>query len=382
MALELSEDEIRAAVKRTLKPGVSAASAQIEAIHRSRCTVLRLNESRQQVRCDDNAPPEDLRGLQLYEGDLMAVPIAPPLDVRDTRTVRLMKRGTLKNTKCTHCHGTARAKCLDCDGTRKVDCPRRVRCADCGGGMNACTACNNGEPGSWQSDDKTSRPPKPTPHKRPRAKCELCRTPNAACALCRGRGDTKCGDCNETGKADCTGCKAGGKVDCPHCERPGRKSTGRKVTWTEGHIVRAAPNPPQNPLELPRTLLRSRVLREISTFRYWSPTPLDGPDAPLPPLLDESHRSELKSFCAPSKPAAGKTGHRPPVELLHEIKLEQLPLYRVTLPALEKREFYVFAGTDGARAVSLATPKQVRKRWAMALTTVLLVLLVLTLVVR
>ncbi|MEU8887851.1 hypothetical protein [Streptomyces sp. NPDC048442] len=383
MAVELSDDEIRAAVKRTLrKPGVSVASARIEPIHRSRCTVRRLNESRQPVPRDDNVKPEYLAGLQVYEGDLTDVRIAPPLDVRDTRTVRLLKHGTLKDVRCPHCRGSAHDKCPDCEGNRKVDCRRRNRCTDCGGGMNACTACNNGERGRWTADDETSGPPRPTPLKRPRVKCELCREPHAACALCRGRGDTKCTLCNGTGKADCTRCEARGRVDCPHCERPGRKSTGRKVSWTEGHIVRAAPNTPQKPLELPDTPLRDRVRREISNFGYWSPTPLDGPDAPLPRLLDERHRTELDRFRAPRKPAAGKTGKRPGTELLREVKLEQLPLYRVTLPALDKREFYVFAGTDGARAVSVATPKELRRRWAVALAAVLVALLVLTLVVR
>ncbi|MFJ6695137.1 hypothetical protein ACIQM4_03575 [Streptomyces sp. NPDC091272] len=370
MAGALTDEEIRAAVQREIrKPGVLATSATVEPAHRSRCTVGLLAERREEVPRERRERPKDLAGLQEYEGPLRSVRIDPPTDVRDTGTTRLLRRGSVKEADCPPCRGNGRSRCEDCGGSGRMECPPRVPCKVCEGGPGACTACGGtGRRGRWVPYDEQAQPPKPVREQRPRVRCRMCREPRAACAACQGRGDRACKVCKESGKRTCQDCDAEGTVECPRC-----KGTGRKVTWTEGHIVRTFGH---ESLELPLRAPRRRVRKEMEVLGRWSTGVLDDPEATLPDLLDEQHRGALEQFRASRKPAAGRS------ELLREVELAQLPFYRVTLSTLPHREFYVFAVADGARAVSVLTVQQVRLLSAAAVVAGLLVALVLTLVLR
>ncbi|MGW7412069.1 hypothetical protein [Streptomyces sp. NPDC054863] len=357
----LSEHDIHAAVRRKLGPGTPLDALRIEEMHRSRCTVTRLTETREPEQCwKYGLPPDRLDGLEEYD-DLNAVPLDPPRDVNDRLTKVLLLRNSVKNVPCA-C-GDGKRRCRHCTEGR-LPCEETVTCTECHDTTAACDHCGG------KQADRDWTPVRRAPddrRKRKRVKCRRCHTPQAACATCAGDGCTECTKCTD-GFRPCTKCNATGEVTCGDCD--GRRS---KSYWTEGRIRRVPTEQPptERPCEHPPRRARKQI--EHGT---WSSSLLHDPDEPFEPMLNESHRSALDRCRAAKKPTGKDT------ELLRQVRFEQLALYRVTCVRRPHREYYVFRAQDGVRAVSVM-PEHRRKLllWAVLISG-MLTLAALVLVLR
>ncbi|MFF0739917.1 hypothetical protein ACFYVL_05895 [Streptomyces sp. NPDC004111] len=362
----LSDEEIREAVRRRLKPGLSAATAKIAALHRSRCTVVHLSEHRrEEERAVDGPPPKVVLGLKVYD-DLDTAQVPAPRSVDDTSTTRLLLRESLRETPCV-CGGSGRAQCTTCEGATTVDCPPRLGCKECGGTADACDACDGKgrvRKGRFVPEDA----PPEGPASLARVKCAKCRQPGAACPGCRGLGDIPCTRCDATGRAPCPECEGKGSITCARC-----KGKGSRSTWTEGRVERERV---EKVAELPERHAPGRARWTINRHALWSRTVLVEAGDPLPHLLEPGHRPELDRFRTAQRPGAGRT------ELLRTVRVEQLPLYHVRVAEAPNQEFYVFPSRDGVRVAVAMTTQRAQLITGAAVVAVLLVLAVLLLVVR
>ncbi|MFJ2743398.1 hypothetical protein ACIO3O_27520 [Streptomyces sp. NPDC087440] len=358
MTEELSDEEIHAAVRRRLKPGASASLSKPVRLHRARCTVDRLDESRREVPCEANEKPADLDTLISYDTTLKAAKVPAPRSVSDTEPVRLFRHGSLSRRPCAYC-SEGRMQCPRCKGAGRVDCPPRVPCEACKD-STACRSCDGSTAG------RHAQPEEPDDDDPERVRCLKCRTPGVACASCRGMGRINCPECRTTGSVACPECAKAGTIPCGHCE-----GTGQKVTWTEGHVGRTHTRQVR---ELPESWPGMRVRWKIKGPARWSEVLLRQPDDPLPALLEEGHRAELQQFRTAQRPDPGSR------EILRTVRLSQLALYRVGLSEDPNAEFYVFPTADGVRAVKVASGPRVQLITAAAVLAALVAVLVLTLV--
>ncbi|MFI5805290.1 hypothetical protein [Streptomyces sp. NPDC051561] len=358
----LSEDEIRAAVQRKLGPGTLLGEPRIVEMHRSRCKVVRLIETRTSKEFRENGePPKRLDTWEKYD-DLHAVPLPPPHGVTGEPRRKLLLRGSVHNTPCGCDDGLV--DCPDCTNGQAV-CAKDHPCKKCDDTTDACVRCGGIRAGrNWA-------PPQPAPDARQdaqRVRCRRCHAPRAACTGCAGMGRTECTKCHGSGTRRCESCNAKGTAKCGKC-----KGKGSNSVWTEGWITRVPTDQP--PEELPHAHPPG-TRRQIVNDGKWSFVVLRNADEPFPDMLDESHRSALDRFRLPRKPTKEEA------ELNREVRFEQLPVYRATFVQKPNREYYVFPAHDGVRAVSAVAPHMRRLLSWSAFVSAMLVIAALVLILR
>ncbi|MFF6994794.1 hypothetical protein ACFY93_07510 [Streptomyces sp. NPDC008313] len=141
---------------------------------------------------------------------------------------------------------------------------------------------------------------------------------------------------------------------------------GSLTSWHEGVIRWTART---DSVSVPES--RSRALKSAVATASWSDVTLAGHE-PLPDDLAPDHRTAVEARLARSAPEKD--------EVAREIHIRHLPLARVRLDHDSDRFFFVFPGPVGLKAVERPSEERVRRRAAIAVACLLLVVLVVWLV--
>ncbi|GAA2420081.1 hypothetical protein [Streptomyces glaucus] len=318
------------------------------------------------VRCIETRETRDRRvpGLRRAEiaerpacTDLAAHPVDPPDDPARSRTLTLVRAGSLDEIVCEGCEGGTR-DCEACGGRGGRDCPRYVDCDVCEGGPDACWECDGTGTPRTRGAARAARPRPQDAAKR--ATCARCERPEVACPKCLGRRHLDCPVCDRSGRVPCRGC--GGRERIRHTPCAG---TGHFTVWTEG-IIRHTPDAKEV-----KRLAPLVVRMPTDATGDWRETRLTSVTDKLPDDLDPAHRALLEPELAV------RDG-----EVRRRVTVRRLPLARVTVRDDPHRVYYAFpVRSGGIDVVGLPSRQRVLHVTARASAALVLLALAAALVV-
>jgi hypothetical protein len=317
--------------------------------------IVRCIETREQRPRRVPGRRSDLAKRPTYTGGLDDYPFDPPADPAVSRSLRLVREGSLEEVACGGCEG-GRKDCEACEGRGGRDCPRHVDCDVCEGGPDACWECDGtGTPRTRRAVRAARR----SPEAARRATCERCERPDVACPKCLGRRQLDCPACKKSGFVACKDCAGRKRIRHEPCA-----GTGCFTTWTEGFIGYA----PEEDEE--KRLAPFHVRMSMDGTAQWSTTVLTSAADKLPDELQAAHRELL----APRLSVGDK-------EVRRQVTVRHLPLARVTVHADPHRVYYAFPGRAGIEVLDRPSKQRVLHVTARASAALTLVVLAAALIV-
>ncbi|MEV4994437.1 hypothetical protein [Streptomyces niveus] len=336
--------------------GPAIGGARLRHVRRQqllRCRVVRFTERRHETPRTAFGK-EDLSALPLYEGAITDHPLPVP---EGPGKITLVRAGSYRPVPCPCDNGSQ--QCAGCSGSGGHPCTCRNEPPPCDVCLDVapCAACE--KTGGARARTTKARPaasgPGVTAPGAGRVSCAVCRTPEAACPRCSGRGRVRCPHCDGRGRETCARCSGSGVGTHDVC---GGK--GSLTHWVEGTVEYAHETAS---LSLPKPDWPDKVRQRLTTAARWQPRTVP-PGGGVPAGVDGEHRAAVAAHLARGR-----------VELSRRVTLETCPLARVELMDDPHRVFHVF---PGARSLEVVTTLSDRlKRRLIAAGAVIIIVVVL-----